>query len=101
MHDTMHISYKISNVLLKKISHNCYKKKNEGLQAVRKGYQIQKPGSPSGYQNILTNFEACWLWLFWWPQVLWPFQVLPFWSGTILTRASYLLSGKTSYYQIL
>ena len=34
-------------------------KKTEGLQAVRKGYHIQKPGSPSGYQSILTNFEAC------------------------------------------
>ena len=33
-------------------------KKTEGLKVVRKGYHIQKPGSPSGYQSILTNFEA-------------------------------------------
>ena len=45
-----HISYKISNVLLKKISGKCWK------GAVRKGYHIKK--SPSGYQSILTNFEA-------------------------------------------
>ena len=44
--------------LLKKISNNCYKK-TEGMQAVRKGYHVKKPGSPSGYQNILTYFEAC------------------------------------------
>ena len=48
----------ISKVLLNKISDNCYKK-TEGLQAARKGFHIQKPGSPSGYQSILTNFEAC------------------------------------------
>ena len=34
-------------------------KKNWRAKVVRKGYHIQKPGSPSGYQSILTNFEAC------------------------------------------
>ena len=65
LHDTMQISYKISNVLLKKISDNCYKKlgykrlgraitfKNVVARlAIRIFWRISRPATPVQYNPI-------------------------------------------------